>query len=312
METKLHPGEERPLASDRVTPTRPESPQPPRDPNRDRPPLFNRQQIEGWIQDGLALLLCFPLLMVVFFMVVAAFTPNRALNRGQLFSAFTLDNFQVAFQSANFGLLYWNTTLYTFGVLIAQWVAVTLAAFALTRLRFRGREPLFYLIFLQLFLPPVALILPNFFLLQRIHLSNTLIGLGLPYIASATGIFLLRQGFKSIPSEFDDAAYVDGATPLQVLWYVHLPMIKPYLAAFSVVSLVYHWNEFLWPLIATSSASKRVLSVGLASFTRSAESGAEWGLIAAGTVLVASPLILLFLFFQDFFVKSFSQSGLKG
>ncbi|MEN9213484.1 MAG: carbohydrate ABC transporter permease [Thermostichus sp. DG_1_5_bins_95] len=244
--------------------------------------------------------------------VVAAFTPNTAINRGQLFSAFTLENFRIALKSANFGLLYWNTFLYTFGLLAVQLVTVTLAAFALTRLRYRGRETIFYLIFLQLFLPPVALILPNFFLLKRLQLADTLVGLALPYIASATGIFLLRQGFKSIPPEFDDAAYVDGATPLQLLWYVHLPMIKPHLAAFSVVSLVYHWNEFLWPLIATSSASKRVLSVGLASFTRSAESGAEWGLIAAGTVLVAAPLAVLFIVFQDFFVRSFSQSGIKG
>lgn len=278
-------------------------------------PPRSRQNPKRWeslLQDGMALLLCSPLLGILLCMVVAAFTPNRELNQGRLLSAFTLDNFRVAFQSANFGLLYWNTFLYTVGLLLVQWVTVTLAAFALTRLRFRGREALFYMIFFQLFLPPVALILPNYFLLRQLNLSDTLVGLAMPYIASATGIFLLRQGFKSIPREFDDAAYVDGATPWQVLWYVHLPMIKPYLGAFSVVSLVYHWNEFLWPLIATSSANKRVLSVGLASFVRSAESGAEWGLIAAGAVLVASPLIVIFLIFQDFFVRSFTQSGLKG
>lgn len=267
---------------------------------------------KGLLQDGLALLFSLPLFLVALMVIIAAFTPQKMLNRGQFFKALTLDNFSLALQSAPFGLLYRNTFIYTFGLLAVQLVVVTLAAYALTRLRFHGREVVFYLIFAQLFLPPVALILPNFLLIKRLGLADTLTGLAMPYIASATGVFLLRQGFKSIPKEFDDAALVDGANALQVLWHIHVPMLKPYLAAFSLVSVIYHWNEFLWPLIATSSASKRILAVGLASFTRSAESGAEWGLIAAGAVLVAAPLIALFSLFQEFFVKSFSQSGLKG
>jgi sn-glycerol 3-phosphate transport system permease protein len=270
-----------------------------------RPPL-------GWLKDGFAVLLSLPLLVVLLLVVVASFTPNRLVNRGVLFRSFTLENFEQALFSAPFGLLYWNTFLYTFGLLAAQLVAVTLAGYALTRLEFRGREVVFFLIFGQLFLPPVALILPNFLLIRQLGLADTLTGIALPYVASATGVFLLRQGFKSIPRQFDDAAHVDGATPLQTLWFVLLPMVRPHLAAFSLVSVIYHWNEFLWPLIATSSPDKRILAVGLASFTRSAESGAEWGLIAAGAVLVAAPLIALFVAFQDFFVKSFSQSGLKG
>jgi sn-glycerol 3-phosphate transport system permease protein len=265
-----------------------------------------------WAKDGLAVLFSLPLLTVILLMIVAAFTPNRLVNRGVLFRSFTLENFEQALQSAPFALLYWNTFLYTFGLLAAQLVAVTLAGYALTRLDFRGREGVFYLIFGQLFLPPVALILPNFLLIRQLGLADTLTGIALPYVASATGVFLLRQGFRSIPRQFDDAAHVDGATPLQTLWHVLLPMVRPHLAAFALVSVIYHWNEFLWPLIATSSPDKRILAVGLASFTRSAESGAEWGLIAAGALLVAAPLIALFVAFQDFFVKSFSQSGLKG
>ena len=266
----------------------------------------------GRFQDGLALLASLPLFIIMVLIVIAAFTPNSAINRGEFFQSVTLENFGLALRSASWGVLYRNTLIYTFGLLIVQLVTVTLAGYALTRLSFRGRETIFYLIFAQLFLPPVALILPNFFFIKRLGLADTLTGLALPYVASATGVFLLRQGFKAIPREFDDAAQVDGASPLQTLWHVLLPMVRPHLAAFALISVVYHWNEFLWPLIATSSASKRILAVGLASFTRSAESGAEWGLIAAGTVLVAAPLIALFTAFQDFFVRSFSQSGLKG
>jgi sn-glycerol 3-phosphate transport system permease protein len=281
---------------------------------RERPTGGRRNQRLrlGWLKDGFAVLVSLPLLIVLLVVVVASFTPNRLVNRGVLFRSFTLDNYEQALQSAPFALLYWNTFLYTFGLLAAQLIAVTLAGYALTRLAFKGRETVFYLIFGQLFLPPVALILPNFLLIKQLGLADTLTGIALPYVASATGVFLLRQGFKSVPRQFDDAAHVDGATPLQTLWFVLLPMVRPHLAAFALISVIYHWNEFLWPLIATSSPDKRILAVGLASFTRSAESGAEWGLIAAGSLLVATPLIALFVAFQDFFVKSFSQSGLKG
>ena len=134
----------------------------------------------------------------------------------------------------------------------------------------------------------------------------------MPYVASAYGIFLVRQGFRSIPLEYDEAAMLDGAGRVGILWHVLVPMVRPHLAAFSVVSLIYHWNEFLWPLVATSSNSNRVLAVGLQSFTRASESGAEWGLICAGTLIVIAPLIVLFVLFQRLFIESFTQSGLKG
>lgn len=254
-----------------------------------------------------------PFLAPLVFLVLAAFTPSRQFAQGH-YVGFppTLSNFVEAWHSATFLIYYRNTILYTFGLLLVQLVTVTLAGFALTRLRFPGQRTAFYLILLQLFLPPVALILPNFLTLHRLHLVDTLVGLALPYVASAYGIFLLRQGFRSIPREFDEAAMLDGATALQTIWFVHVPMLRPQLAAFAVVSLIYHWNEFLWPLVATSSNDVRVLSVGLQSFTRASESGAQWGLVAAGTLIVIAPLFVLFLSFQRFFIRSFAQSGIKG
>jgi sn-glycerol 3-phosphate transport system permease protein len=198
------------------------------------------------------------------------------------------------------------------GLLAVQLVTVTLAGYALARIDFKGRQGVFYLVLLQLFLPPVVLILPNFLTLRSLGLVDTLVGLALPYIASAYGIFLLRQGFRSIPREYDEAAMLDGAGRVRLLWHVLVPMVRPHLAAFAVVSLIYHWNEFLWPLVATSSNSVRVLAVGLQSFTRASESGAEWGLVSAGTLIVIAPLVLAFLLFQRLFIESFTQSGLKG
>ena len=142
-------------------------------------------------------------------------------------------------------------------------------------------------------------------------LFDTLIGVMAPYFASAFGTFLLRQTFKSIPRDFEDAAIIDGCSWFQVLRYVLIPLAKPALVAFSIVSVVAHWNEFLWPLMVTDSPDKRTLTVGLASFARGAEGAADWGLIAAGTMLVMFPLMIAFFAFQKQFVNSFMFSGIK-
>jgi len=258
-----------------------------------------------------ALVLAFPFLLLASYTLLAAFTPTGALDRGS-FGHWTLANFQEAWRSANFPLLYRNTILFTGGLLLAQTLSVVTAGYALARMRFRFREGWFYLILLQLFFPPSALLIPNFLILSHLGLANSLTGLALPYVASATGTFLLRQGFRQIPPELEEAAFLDGATRTQVLVRILLPLVRPQLAAFALVSLVYHWNEFLWPLIFLQSPSKQVLSVGFVSFTTSVESGMEWGLIAAGALLVALPTLVAFVLFQGAFLRAFAQSGLKG
>ncbi len=263
------------------------------------------------LRDLPALVLALPFLFVAGYTLLAAFTPTAQLNRGEL-GQFTLENFRLAWASADFPRLYLNTALFVFGLLLVQVFTVTTAGFALAQLKVRGQNALFYLVLAQLFLPPSALILPNFLTVNRLGLTDTLSALALPYVASATGAFLLRQGFLQVPRELLEAALVDGATPWQILTRVLLPLVRPQLAAFALVSLVYHWNEFLWPLVVIQSPEKRVLSLGFASFARSAESGMEWGLIAAGAILVALPMVLAFLFFQRAFVEAFARSGLKG
>ena len=121
----------------------------------------------------------------------------------------------------------------------------------------------------------------------------------------------MRQTFRTIPREYEEAALVDGAGPLTIIVRVLLPLARPGLTAFAMVSITSHWNEFLWPLMATSSPRNQVLTVGLASFTSGAEAGSEWGVIAAGTFLVAAPLLLMFVVFQRRFVSSFVFSGIK-
>jgi sn-glycerol 3-phosphate transport system permease protein len=197
------------------------------------------------------------------------------------------------------------------GILLVQCITISLAGYAFARLKFRFRGAIFVLFLLQLLLPPAVLVVPNLLMVTQLGLHDTLLAIMAPYFASSFGVFLMRQTFRSIPRDFEDAAMVDGATRLQVIWHVLLPLAKPGLAAFAVISVTSHWNEFLWPLMAVSSPGSQVLTVGLASFTSGAEAGSEWGVVAAGTALVAGPLLVAFLIFQRRFVSSLVFTGLK-
>jgi sn-glycerol 3-phosphate transport system permease protein len=248
-------------------------------------------------------------------MVVASLRPGDAgaLDIASLLPSgpFSLANFSDAWMSGHFPLWYWNTVLLCGGILAVQCVTVSLAGYAFARLRFPGRNLLFYAFLLQLMLVPPILIVPNMRTLVALHLYDTLPGVMAPYFASAFGVFLMRQTFRTIPREYEEAAVVDGASPLRIIVSVLLPLARPGLAAFAIVSITSHWNEFLWPLMATSSPRSQVLTVGLASFTSGAEAGSEWGVIAAGTFFVAAPLLVGFVLFQRQFVSSFTFSGIK-
>ena len=223
----------------------------------------------------------------------------------------SLDNYRDAWDSGHFALWYVNTALLCGGILLVQCVTVTLAGYAFARLRFPGQGWVFTLFLLQLLLVPTLLIVPNLQMLVALGLYDTLPGVAAPYLASAFGVFLMRQTFRQLPRDYEEAAALDGATPLRVIWHVLLPVARPGLAAFAVVSLTAHWNEYVWPLMATSSPRNGVLTVGLASFAGASESGGQWGVVAAGTALVAAPLLLLFVLFQRRIVGSFVFSGIK-
>ncbi len=265
----------------------------------------------------LILLACGALLWAIPFawMIVASLRPGSAgaADIASLLPSgpFSPANFIEAWQSGHFPLWYLNTILLCGGILAVQCVTVSLAGYAFARLRFRGRNTLFALFLLQLMLAPPILIVPNMTTLVALHLYDTLPGVMVPYFASAFGVFLMRQTFRTLPREYEEAALVDGASRLTIIFRVLLPLARPGLVAFAIVSVSSHWNEFLWPLMATSSPSNQVLTVGLASFTSGAEAGSEWGVIAAGTFLVAAPLLVIFLLFQRHFVSSFTFSGIK-
>jgi sn-glycerol 3-phosphate transport system permease protein len=223
----------------------------------------------------------------------------------------SLKYFSDAFASANWKSLYLNTIIFTFGTLAVQLVTITMAGYAFAFGNFRGRDVLFQLFLIQLMLVPVVLMVPNMITLKSFHLLDTLTGLMAPYFASAFGVFLVRQAFKGVPREMEEAALVEGANFLQILIHILIPAIWPVLLAFSIISVTYHWNEYLWPLMVLNDPDKQVLTVGLVSFAMGAEAGAEWGLIAAGTLMVCLPLMIAFICFQKQFVSSFGFTEFK-
>jgi sn-glycerol 3-phosphate transport system permease protein len=265
---------------------------------------------------GLMLVVAFVWSTPFLWTLVAAFRPDNAggINMASLIPDYvpTLANFREAFESGDFVLYYLNTAIVAFGILAVQIVTISLAGYAFARLSFPGRDFLFYVFLLQLMLVPPVLIVPNLRMVVDLGLYSSLLGVMLPYFASAFGTFLMRQTFRQIPRDFEEAAIIDGAHWWQVLWHVLLPMAKPGLIAFSLVSLMAHWNEFLWPLMVLNDPKNQTLTVGLASFAMGTEGGKEWGLLAAGTLLVMFPLLALFAAFQRQFVDSFMFSGLKG
>jgi len=160
-------------------------------------------------------------------------------------------------------------------------------------------------------LVPIVLLVPNLRTVAQLGMYDTLLGVMAPYFATAFGTFLMRQAFQSIPRELEDAAVVDGARWWQLILFIYLPLAKPALIAFAIVSVTAHWNEFLWPLMVINSPDNRPLTVGLAMFTLGAEGAQAWGVIAAGTFIVIAPLILGFVLFQRRFINSFMTTGLK-
>jgi sn-glycerol 3-phosphate transport system permease protein len=240
----------------------------------------------------------------------AAFHPSAFATHFDLFAPLTLHNFGRAWEAAPFARYFLNTVLLVLGIMAGQFVICTLAAFGLARWKFFGGEILFALILIQLMVTPDVLILENYRTLHELGLIDTLTGVGLPYVASAFGIFLLRQAFKSIPKELDDAARMEGASTLQTILKVYLPLARPIYIAYGLVSVSYHWNNFLWPLIVTNSVDTRPVTVGLQVFA-SVDQGVDWSVICAAALMTSAPLMIVFLVFQRAFIQSFLRAGIR-
>ena len=261
------------------------------------------ETIAAWM---LGLLWILPLLFAIW----TAIHPSAYVAKFDLLAPITAQNFITAWESAPFARYFLNTMLLVTGILLAQFVLCTLAAFAFARFEFKGRDTLFMLVLVQLMVAPDVLLLENYITIRQLGLVDTLPAIALPYLASAFGIFLLRQTFKAIPKDFEEAARIEGCSTLGVLWRVYVPLGKPIYLAYGLVLVSFHWNNFLWPLIITNSVTTRPLTVGLAIFA-SVDQGIDWSIMCAATLMTSGPLLIAFLLFQRQFVQSFMQAGIK-
>lgn len=271
---------------------------------------YNRLDERNWLETLGAWVLGLVWIMPLLYALWAAFHPSEFATQFVLTAPLTLDNFYAAWKAAPFPIYYINTVLLVLIILSIQLVLCTLAAYAFARYEFAGKNILFSLVLVQLMVMPEILIIRNYQTLSTLGFVDTLFGIGLPYFASAFAIFLLRQTFKTIPQELVEAAQMEGASTLQILRHVYIPLAKPTYLAFSLVSISHHWNNFLWPLVVSNSVESRPLTVGLQVFS-SSDQGIDWSIITAATLLTAAPLLIGFLIFQRQFVQSFMRAGIK-
>lgn len=277
-----------------------------------RRPKWRKALRENWLHAvmlPLALLWLSPLIWILLTSLktnVEVFDPAAGL----LPETLNFGNYPSTLSVAPFGTYLRNSVIVTTSILAGQMVTITLAAYAFARLTFPGKNLLFTLFLLQVMFPIYAIFLTNFVTLREMGLVNTIPAMIVPFVASGYGTFMLRQSFRQVPSELSDAARLDGCGHMAILWHVYLPLVKPTLIAFGIISVVTHWNDYMWPLLVTNSEGIRTLPIGLGLLAK-ADSGADWPRLMAGTTIVVSPLLLLFVIFQRRFIDSFMHTGVK-
>jgi sn-glycerol 3-phosphate transport system permease protein len=249
-----------------------------------------------------------------YWMLLAAFKTNREIFMAPptwIPLAPTFDNFPTAWQQAPFGRFYINSLVYTLFGGTAKVLQAVFCAYAFAFLRFPRKDLVFVLVLVALMIPEEVTVLPNFLTLASVGWINTYQGLLVPGFVSAFGTFLLRQHFLSLPREVLEAARVDGASHLRLLWAIVLPMSRPVLATLVLLTAVQRWNDYLWPLVVTNSTELRPLAVGIALLFQK-ETGTEWGVVMAGTLFVVLPVLLLFVVVQRHIVEGIAAGAVKG
>jgi len=222
----------------------------------------------------------------------------------------TLDSYRRIFELYPIGRMLFNSLFVAVLTTIGQLVTCSMAAYAFARLKFRGHNFVFLLYLATLMVPFQVTITPLFILMRIFGWINTYQGLILPGVFSAFGTFMLRQAFMTIPTEYEEAAYMDGASPLTIFLKIILPLSKPALATLSVFAFMGSWNSFMWPLFIVREETLMTLPVGLA--TLQGRWLTEWNLVMAGAVITVLPMLLLYLFAQKYLVQGYVMSGLKG
>jgi putative chitobiose transport system permease protein len=222
----------------------------------------------------------------------------------------TLENFIKVWQSHPFAQYLWNSTIIAGLTVVGNLLFSSLAAYPLARLNFTGRDVIFAIIIATIMIPFQIVMIPLYVLTIKLGLKNSYFGVIFPSLASAFGIFLLRQAFRSIPQELEDAARIDGCNDWQIWWLIMLPLIKPALITLSIFTFIGSWSDFLWPLLILDRPKYYTLPLGLANLAGAFS--LDWRLVAAGSIIATAPVLIIFLILQKYIVATDSATGIKG
>lgn len=274
----------------------------------------NRRRI-GLVFSYLALILItilmiFPLLIVL----IVSFTPNAITQTWPpkvIPNQFTFDNYISLFERLPIGKEMLNTIVFAGAVTVISVFFDALAAYGLSRIDFKGRGILLGVLIATMMIPGMALLIPVYKLLASMGLVNSYLGIIIPRMADVGGIFLLRQFFISIPRDLDNAARIDGASEFRIFTQIILPNAVPAILTVGMFNFMGNWNDLLWPLIMTSKPETRTITAGLAMLTGHGSSVTPYGVVMAGALISALPLLIVFFFVQKRFVEGIAMTGMK-
>ncbi len=259
---------------------------------------------------AIALITLFPLLWLISTALKSP-TENIFQSPPQLLpSQPTVDNFLKVWNSLPFGQYLYNSTLVSVLTVGLNLLFCSLAAYPLARLSFPGRDWIFIAIVSTIMIPFQIVMIPLYILTVQLGLRNTYLGMMFPSLASAFGIFLLRQAFMGVPKEIEEAARMDGSSELGLWWHIMLPAVRPALVTLAIFVFIGAWSDFLWPLIVIQDENLYTLPLGVAKLAGTFS--LDWRLVAAGSVIAIAPVLVLFLILQRYIVETDIGSGVKG
>lgn len=223
---------------------------------------------------------------------------------------FNFENYKKLFEVQPFGRYFLNSMIVAVISLVSSTVIAVLAGYAFAKIEFRFKEFLFLSILAVFMVPQEAMVLPKYLMMTQIGWVNTYLGLAFPDLFTAFGVYLFRQFMAGIPDTYIDAARMDGASEIKILWFIVLPLVKPALASFIIIKFMFSWNQFLWPLVVGQEQDMFTVTVGLVYFA--GQWFNEWNLIATATIFSMIPMLLIFIVLQRYLVQGLVLTGTKG
>jgi multiple sugar transport system permease protein len=276
--------------------------------------MQRRDRLLRWLAFGVLIVAAILWLIPLLWAVDTALKPENQTTTVPITwipeGGFTFESFWQVLTAGGLVRWYWNSALTSSIITAAVLLLTSLAAFGLSRVPFRGRTVVFWVIIAGLMVPPQILIVPLFMEMDVLGFVDTYQGIILPQIASPLGVFIFKQFFDGIPADLEEAAIVDGASRLRVYWQIWMPLARPAIAAVGIFTFVLSWNNFIWPFVIVTNTDMMTIPVGLATVQSSY--GLRYADIMASAVLGGLPLIIVFLFFQRQIVQGIASTGLKG